>query len=327
MIITRTPVRISLGGGGTDLPSYYSKYGGFLVSGAIDKYVHITLNKRFEESNRITYSKMEIVDKVSEIKHPIVREALTLLDINHGVEIHSVANIPANTGLGSSSSFTVGLLNALHTYKRDYISLKDLAEEACKVEIEILGEPIGKQDQYISAFGGIQCLEIDKEGDVTVTPLKLSHDIIDELERNIMLFYTGVQRSASEILKGQKETVSKEEPRVVEAMHEIKEIGKEAKMQLEKGNLSRFGALLDVHWRVKKRLSNKISDPNIDGWYGLAIKNGALGGKIMGAGGGGFFMFYCDNNKNALREVLTKEGLREVHFKFDLEGTKIVGHF
>jgi len=327
MIITRTPVRIPIGGGGTDLPSYYSKYEGFLVTAAIDKYTYLTVDKRFESTSRLTYSKMEMVDKISEIKHPIIREACDMLNIEMGIEIHSLANIPSSVGLGTSSSFTVGLLHALHIYKRDYVSLKTLAEEACSIEIDRLGEPIGKQDQYIAAFGGIICMEIDKNGEVTITPLKVSNDIIEELESNILLFYTGIRRNASIVLKEQKEKEEKDDKTVIGAMHEIKDIGKEIKLHIEKGNLSEFGSLLDKHWNVKKRLSKKVSNEEIDKWYEIAKMNGALGGKIMGAGGGGFFMFYCESNKQALRKAMKGEGLREVRFRFDFEGTKTIGHF
>lgn len=327
MIITRTPVRIPIGGGGTDLPSYYSKYEGFLITAAIDKYTYLTVDKRFESTSRLTYSKMEMVDKISEIRHPIIREACDMLDIEMGIEIHSLANIPSNVGLGTSSSFTVGLLNALHTYKRDYVSLKTLAEEACTIEIDRLGEPIGKQDQYIATFGGIICMDIAKNGEVTVTPLNVSNDIIEELESNIILFYTGIKRKASEILIDQKEKEDKDDKIVISTMHEIKDIGKEIKLHLENGNISAFGALLDTHWNVKKRLSKKISNEEIDKWYKIAKINGALGGKIMGAGGGGFFMFYCESNKQTLRKAMRKEGLQEVRFKFDFEGTKTIGHF
>lgn len=327
MIITRTPVRIPIGGGGTDLPSYYSKYGGFLITSAIDKYTYLTVDKRFESTSRLTYSKMEMVDKISEINHPIIREACDMLNIEMGIEIHSMASVPSNVGLGTSSSFTVGLLNALHTYKRDYVSVKTLAEEACTIEIDRLGEPIGKQDQYIAAYGGIIQMEIAKNGDVTVTPFSISGDIIGELENNIILFYTGIKRKASEVLCDQKEKVDKDEKTTVSAMHEIKDICKEIKVNLESGNLSAFGKLLDIHWNVKKKLSNKISNDDINKWYEIAKSNGALGGKIMGAGGGGFFMFYCESNKKALREAMRKEGLREVRFRFDFEGTKTIGHF
>jgi len=327
MIITRTPVRISLGGGGTDLASYYSKYGGFLVAAAIDKHIFVTVNKRFEDSIRLSYSKTEIVDEVKDIRHPIVREALKLLGYDGSLEITTIADVPANTGLGTSSSFTVGLLNALHTYKREPITLKTLAEEACKIEIDILKEPIGKQDQYMAAFGGVTCLIFNKNGEVTVTPLNISPDTIEELERHIVLFYTGIRRNTADILSQQDKASEKDDKKVIESLHKIKEIGKEVKLALESGNVHRFGELLHLHWETKKNLSNKVSRPEIDKWYTLARQNGALGGKIMGAGGGGFFMFYVEEDKNRLRKVMRQENLKEMRFKFDLEGSKVLVNF
>jgi len=327
MIIARTPVRISLGGGGTDLASYYCKYGGFLIAAAIDKYIFITVNRRFEDSIRVSYSKTEIVDKVEDIQHPIVREALKLLGYDGSLEITTIADVPANTGLGTSSSFTVGLLNALHTYKRESITAKALAEEACRIEIDILGEPVGKQDQYMAAFGGITCLTFAKNGEVTVTPLNISPDIIEELERHIMLFYTGIRRNSADVLSEQNNASQIDDKKVIENLHKIKEIGEEAKIALESGNVHRFGQLLDIHWQTKKNLSNKVSRPEIDRWYALARQNGALGGKIMGAGGGGFFMFYVEGNKNKLRQAMRRESLREMRFKFDLEGSKVLVNF
>lgn len=327
MIITRTPVRISLGGGGTDLASYYSKYGGFLVAAAIDKHIFVTVNKRFEKSIRISYSKTEIVDKIEDVRHPIVREALRLLGYDGSLEITTIADVPANTGLGTSSSFTVGLLNALHTYKRKSITMKALAEEACRIEIDILKEPIGKQDQYMAAFGGITCLTFDKDGEVTVTPLNISPDTLEDLESHIILFYTGIRRNTADVLSEQNKASEKEDKKVIESLHKIKEIGEEIKVALESGNVRRFGELLHLHWQTKKNLSNKVSRPEIDRWYTLARQNGALGGKIMGAGGGGFFMFYVEGIKNRLRQVMRRENLREMRFKFDLEGSKVLVNF
>ncbi|HVP37006.1 MAG TPA: hypothetical protein VMT04_08435, partial [Terriglobales bacterium] len=267
MIVTRTPVRIPLGGGGTDLPSYYTQYGGFLISAAIDKYIYITVNKRFEKSIRVSYSSTEIADSVEEIKHPIVREALKHLKIDSGIEITSIADVPSNTGLGSSSTFTVGLLNALHTYKNEKLNAKDLAEEACYIEIECLKEPIGKQDQYAAAFGGIICLEIDRLGSVKTTPLKLSEDALDQMESNTLLFYTGIKRLASEVLGSQNKNASLNHEKVIEGMHQIKKIGLEIKEAFEKEDLQTFGKLLDQHWQTKKTLSEKMTQERIDQWY------------------------------------------------------------
>lgn len=324
MIVTRTPLRIPLGGGGTDLPSYYSKYGGFLISAAINKYVYITINKPFVGEFIIKYTETEIVDSVDKIRHTRVREALKLLGIEPGLEIVPMADIPANTGLGNSSSFMVGLLNTLHTFNREHVPDQVLAEQACNIEIEVLREPIGKQDQYIAAFGGITCFDIDRQGTVSVAPLVVSDDILEQLESNMLLFNTGIKRSASEVLTKQNEATKRDEKQVVNALHNIKEIGRESKIALERGDLRRFGELLDIHWQIKRGLSDKITSNQIDSWYEVAKRNGALGGKIMGAGGGGFFMFYCEDNKNRLKEALAAEGLQAMRFRFDFEGSKVL---
>ncbi|QXO93530.1 hypothetical protein KSK55_09055 [Methanospirillum purgamenti] len=326
MIISRAPVRISLGGGGTDLESYYSKYGGFLISGAIDKYIFISANRRFYNTIRLGYSKTEIVDSYEEIQHGIFKEALRHVQPHDGcgIELVSIADVPANCGLGSSSSFTVSLLNALHAYNRDYLSQKQLAEEACMIEIEKLGQPIGKQDQYISAFGGITTLTFEKNGDVVVDPIKMSDDAIDELERNVLLYYTGIERSASDILSEQNEKSIKDESDVIDSLHQIKKIGYDTRNAFENGNLDKFGELLDVHWNNKKQLSKNISNPFIDSCYEIALKNGAIGGKIMGAGGGGFFMFYAPEKHDLLTRAMKEKGLKPMRFRFDFEGAKIL---
>ncbi len=325
MIISRSPVRITLGGGGTDLESYYSKYGGFVIAAAIDKYIFISANKRFYDTVRLSYSQTEIVNSVDEIKHQIFRECLKFLGIGNQIELVSIADVPANTGLGTSSSFTVSLLNALHAYKRDFVTQKQLAEEACHIEIDILSEPIGKQDQYIAAFGGITCLTFDKNGEVIVEPLRISDEALDQLESSILLFHSGIERSASEILSEQDEKSKKDDPEVIENLHQIKEIGLETKKALERGDADEFGELLNVHWETKKKRSLKMTDPFIDECYEIARKNGALGGKIIGAGGGGFFMFYCNNSdKPRLYQAMKNVGLKPMKFRFDLEGTKIL---
>lgn len=325
MIVSRAPVRITLGGGATDLKSYYSKYGGFLIAAAINKYIFISANKRFYDSIRLSYSQTEIVDSVNAIKHRIFREALKFLDIREGIELVSVADVPANCGLGTSSSFTVSLLNVLHAYKKDFISQRQLAGEACHIEIDILGEPIGKQDQYIAAFGGITCLTFDKNGEVIVEPLRISGEALDQLESNILLFNTGIERNASEILSEQDEKSNKDDPQVLDNLHQIKEIGLETKKALERGDVDEFGELLKMHWDMKKKRCWKMTAPFIDECYELACKNGASGGKIIGAGGGGFFMFYCPNNdKPQLSYAMKKMGLKPMKFHFDLEGAKIL---
>jgi D-glycero-alpha-D-manno-heptose-7-phosphate kinase len=325
MILSRAPVRITLGGGGTDLKSYYSKYGGFLIAAAVDRYCTILASKRFYDSIRLSYSQMEIRDNVDEIQHPIFREALNFAGIEKGIELHSAADVPANSGLGSSSSFTVALLNALHAYKRDFVNQKQLAEEACHIEINILNEPIGKQDQYMAAFGGLTCLTFEKNGHVIVEPLKISSEDLDRLESNILLFHSGIERSASKILSEQDEKSRKDDPDMIENLHRIKEIGMETRKALEKGDIDTLGELLHVHWETKRKRSQNMTNPFIDECYEVARRNGALGGKIMGAGGGGFFMFYCNNSdKPRVSQTMKKMGLKPMKFRFDFEGAKIL---
>jgi D-glycero-alpha-D-manno-heptose-7-phosphate kinase len=326
MIVTRTPYRIPLGGGGTDLPSYYSKYEGFLITAAINKYIYVTLNKRFEGNFRVSHHiAIEIQDNADEIQHPVIREAIKLLNINDGIEIVSVADIPPNTGMGSSGTFGVGLLHALHNYARNPISTQELAEHAYKIEVEILNRVSGKQDQYAAAFGGIICLNIDKDGEVEVSPVTVSEDILKELESNLLLFYTGVKRDAPQVQAKQNEATRSDERQVIEALHTIKEIGRESKKAIERGRLRYFGELLDIHWRTKKRLSDEITSKRIDRLHEIAMKSGAVGGKIMGAGGGGFFMFYSEGDaRNHLREAMAREGLQEFPFRIDFEGSKVL---
>ncbi|UCH71556.1 MAG: kinase [Thermoplasmatales archaeon] len=327
MIISRSPVRITLGGGGTDLSSYYSKYGGALIAAAIDKYTFVTAHPRFARDIRLKYAKIEQVEKVSEVKHNIFREAFKLLDIKPGIELSSLADIPGRSGMGTSGSFTVSLLNALHTYKKEFVSQRQLAEEACKIEIEILKEPIGKQDQYMSSFGGITQLIFAKDGAVKVKPIKIKEEYRDELENNIMIFYTGITRYASNILKEQNEKSKKDNKLTIDTLHEIKRIGKNTKKSLEEGDIDKLGEFLNIHWETKKRLSKGVTNEFIDGCYELAMKNGALGGKIMGAGGGGFFMFYHNGDnkeKTQFSKTLAKKGLEKLRFNFDFEGVKII---
>ncbi len=325
MIITRTPMRIPLGGGGTDLPSYYQRYGGLLVSAAIKTYVYITLNRRFEDNIRISYSRTEIADTVDAIEHPIVREALRLLELGPGLEIVSIADAPANTGLGSSASFTVGLLLALHAHKREHPSPQQLAEEAFEIEAIRLHEPVGKQDQYIAAYGGVTSLEIACNGCVTARPLAVSAESIHQFEHEVMFFYTGIQRRAGDVLMQQSQALSGGNCDVATAMHEIKAIGYEVAAALQKGDLQRFGELLDAHWQVKKRTAGNMTSRTIDAWYDIARRHGATGGKVMGAGGGGFLMLYAPSgDKTRLRSVLSTAGLREVRFAIEPEGAKVM---
>ncbi len=325
MILSRAPVRITLGGGGTDLESYYSKHGGFVISAAIDKYCSILASKRFYKSIRLSYSEMEIRKNIEDIKHPIFRESLRFADISSGIELHSVADVPANSGLGSSSSFTVALLNALHTYKREFITLDRLAKEACHIEIDVLGEPIGKQDQYIAAFGGITCLTFNKDGTVQAEPLKLSDETLDDLQNNLLFFFTGKERKASEILVEQVERSNDNDPDMEANLHQIKDIGLKTKEYLEKGQTDMLGKLMHEHWEAKKRRSKKMTDPFIDQCYQEAIKSGATGGKLIGAGGGGFLIFYCPNDKKTkVSASLKKLGLERERFGFDFDGARIL---
>jgi D-glycero-alpha-D-manno-heptose-7-phosphate kinase len=324
MIITRSPLRISLGGGGTDLPSYYRKHTGFLIAAAIDKYVCITLHQTFVPELIIKYSKLERVGSIEEIQHPIIREALRLVSVDgHYLEVTSMADIPAGTGLGSSGSFTTALLKALHTYKKNLVHPRELAEQACHIEIDRLHEPIGKQDQYIAAFGGLTCFQFLPNGQVEAWPLKISPETLYNLEDNLLLFFTGYSRSASSILKEQDDRSKQREQAMMDNLHFVKELGYQSKEALEEGNLVRFAELMKVHWEYKKQRSGSMSNEQINGWYELALANGALGGKLIGAGGGGFLMFYAED-KMRLRRAMAETGLREVRFRFDFEGTKVV---
>jgi D-glycero-alpha-D-manno-heptose-7-phosphate kinase len=323
LIVSKTPLRLTLGGGGTDLPAYSNQYGGFVVTSAINKYIYLVINRRFEEPVRVSYSITEIVEPIGKIKHPVIREALKLLDLKSNLEIISIAEVPAETGLGSSSSFTVGLLHALHMYKDEFLSRQLLAEEACRLQMEILKEPCGYQDTFIATFGGFTCLDIQKDGKVNVSPLKIREETIRELENSLIFFYTGIKRSSSSVLKDQGSAVKQSGSDQLEAMHAVKDIGYKVKRALEKGDIDEFGQLQNEHWQVKKRTSSAVSTGLIDKWYELGIKNGALGGKLMGAGGGGFLMFYCNNGRENLRKAMAKEGLREIAFDFEPEGSKI----
>lgn len=324
MIITRSPLRISLGGGGTDLPSYYENHTGFLVTAAIDKYVYITLHETFFEEIIIKYSKLERVKAVDEIEHPIIREAFRLLGVEKSnLEITSMADIPAGTGLGSSGSFTTALLKALHALKKNLVHPADLAEQACDIELNKLGEPIGKQDQYIAAYGGLTCFKFHPGGRVEAWPLKISEETLYNLEDNLLLFFTGYSRSASAILKEQDSKSKEADPAMIENLHFIKDLGYQSQAALESGDLRTFAALMDVHWQRKKQRSGGMSNDRINEWYDTAMQNGALGGKLIGAGGGGFLMFYAED-KARLRHAIRNLGLKEVRFKFDFEGTKLL---
>jgi D-glycero-alpha-D-manno-heptose-7-phosphate kinase len=324
MIITRSPLRVSLGGGGTDLPSYYREFGGFLVAAAIDKYVYITQHRTFQQEIIVKYSKLERVATVDEIEHPIVREALKMTGVTEPhLELTSMADIPGGTGLGSSGSFTTGLLKALHAYRKHPISAADLAEQACDIELNKLGEPIGKQDQYIAAVGGITAFTFHKDGRVEYRPCKISEETLYNLEDNLLLFFTGYSRSASKILKDQNDRSRQNDQAMLDNLHFTKELGYQSLAALEGGNLEEFGRLMDVHWQRKKARSAGMSNDQINEWYDHAMTQGALGGKLIGAGGGGFLMFYA-GDKQKLRHAMRQKGLQEVRFRFDFEGTKIL---
>jgi D-glycero-alpha-D-manno-heptose-7-phosphate kinase len=324
MIIARSPLRITLGGGGTDLPSYYRDHEGFLIAAAIDKYVYVTVMRPFTAGIYLKYSQLEHVDITSDIKHPIIREAVQMLDFKTPqVEITTLADIPAGTGLGSSGSFTTALLKSLYAHRKRHVHQEELAELACHIEIDRLGEPIGKQDQYIAAVGGVTCFTFHRNDKVTAVPLKISMNTLFDLEDNLLLFFTGFSRSAGSILKDQNSKTKASDEDMLKNLHYVKELGYRSKDALESGNAIRFGELMHEHWEHKKRRSGGMSNPKIDEWYQLAMSNGAVGGKLVGAGGGGFLMFYAAD-RNRLRHAMANAGLEEVRFRFDFEGSKVI---
>jgi D-glycero-alpha-D-manno-heptose-7-phosphate kinase len=324
MIITRSPLRITLGGGGTDLPSYYRQYGGFLIAGAIDKYVYITVMRPFVEGIFLKYSSLEHVNAVDEIHHPIIREAIRMLQFRTPqLEITTLADIPAGTGLGSSGSFTTALLKALYAHRRRLLHPDELAALACEIEIDRLGEPIGKQDQYIASYGGVTCFTFNPDDTVEARPLALSMDSLFELEDNLLLFFTGFSRSAGSILADQKTRTEKADAEMIANLHFAKDLGLRSCEALEKGDTGAFGDMMHAHWEHKRRRTAGMSNPQIDEWYELGRKNGAIGGKLVGAGGGGFLLFYCEDHRR-LRTAMAKARLEEVRFRFDFEGTKVL---
>ena len=328
MIVSRAPVRFSLGGGGTDLPSYSRVHGGFVVAAAVDKFVNVCVARRFQNNIRLAYSESEIVDSVDQIKHRIFKAALTMTGIPRGVELHSLADVPANTGLGSSSSFTVALLNGLHAFKREFVPAEQLAREACELEIEILKEPIGKQDQYIAAYGGISAMTFHPDGSVDVERLPLRDEVIDDLESNLIIYYSGVERAASTVLKEQAKTITDNKDAAVERMHRIKALGHETKRILAEGRIDVYGEMLHEHWTNKRKLASNMADGTIDEHYDAARSAGAIGGKLMGAGGGGFFMFYVRaGDRRRVHDALSARGLRPMRFRFDFDGARIMANF
>lgn len=323
MIITRTPLRISLGGGGTDLPSYYARHGGMVVSAAINRYIYVGLNRTFTDDYLVKYAETERRNSVEEITHPIIREALTAHPIGPSLELVSLADIPAGTGLGSSGSFTVGLLRAIYAFKREHVTAHHLAEEACDIEINKLGRPVGKQDQYIAAFGGLSCLELDTKGGVTVSPLRIPVTALRDLEERLLLFFTGYSRNADDQLRQQRDRSTAGDEAMLASLDGVATLGSQVRQTLEGGDTHAFARLLNEHWKGKRRRSEGMSSEEIDRWYDLGIAHGALGGKLVGAGGGGFLLFYAEDTQS-LRAVMAREGLGEVHFSFDLDGSSVI---
>lgn len=326
MITTRAPLRIPLGGGGTDLPSYYQQFGGFVLSAGIDKYVYLQLNTlKVEDFIRVKYSRTELVKEVRDIEHPLLRECLLHTGAGGGLELSAMADVPGRTGLGSSGAFVVSLLSALHEHKRERIGRQELAEEANYIESVRANQPVGKHDHYLAAFGGITCLDIDRDGLVTVSQLAVSNHTMEELRSSLLVFFTGIERESFDILSQQESDTDKGDAGVIDSLHEVKELGLQIRDTLVQGELDRFGELMHKHWMAKKKRSGKVSNPQIDDWYAIARKAGALGGKLMGAGGGGFFVFYCGaNDRQHLRETMAQQGLREMNFDFDLQGAKVL---
>jgi D-glycero-alpha-D-manno-heptose-7-phosphate kinase len=324
VIIGRSPLRISLGGGGTDLPSYYRAHGGFLVAAAITQYVHVTMHRTPIKELVVRYSQIERAASADAIRHPIVREALKLTGITEpNIEITSMADVPAGTGLGSSGSFTTCLLRVLHKYKRHFIHPRELAEMACHIEIDLLGDPVGKQDQYIAAFGGVTAFDFNPDDTVTARPVNASEETLDLLEDNLVMVSTGFYRAAAQVLKEQDDKSRSNDKSMIDNLHHVKELGHRSLEAIETGNLTQFGQIMHEHWQRKKQRSGMMSNPDIDRWYALAMENGAIGGKLIGAGGGGYLMFYTEQ-KSRLRRAMREAGLMELKLGFDYEGTKII---
>ena len=323
MIISKTPLRMSFVGGGSDLSVFYREFGGAVVSTAINKFVYVTVNKKFDEKIRVSYSRTEEAKSVEKIKHPLAREAMRLLGIKGGVEITSIADIPAKgTGLGSSSSFTVGLLNALHAFANRHASADQLARESCEIEIGRCGEPIGKQDQYAAAFGGFSFIQFNQNDSVSVEPIICQRETLRQLENNLIVFYTGITRSASALLKTQQHAVASQKAKQ-KTMLKMVGLARQLKAELQKNNLSAFGEIIHANWLLKRSLTREVSNDAIDGWYSRARKAGVIGGKLLGAGSGGFLMFYAPQEKHEAIERELKE-LRPIKFGFEPQGSKII---
>tara|TARA_B100000427_G_scaffold48892_2_gene36839 strand:- start:755 stop:1744 length:990 start_codon:yes stop_codon:yes gene_type:complete len=325
MIVSRTPFRITLGGGGTDLPSYYENYGGFIFSFCLSKYMYVCVNRpSADDLIRLKYSISESVDNIEDLKHDIAKACLERVGINSKIEIASLSDIPAGSGLGSSSTYTVGLLNSLYSMLGDSKTLEFLANEACVIEMDILKKPMGKQDQYLAALGGFVVLEIDTNGVVEAKKISLDQSIMDELQKNLLIFYTGQQRKNNKILKEQDDSTKENKKAVLNSLHYIKESGYKILNIVQSGNIDDLGLMFREHWEMKKKLSSGITNSQIDSIYNVALENGAIGGKISGAGGGGFFTFYCNKDHQKLRNAMSNLGLKELEYSFDDEGSKII---
>jgi D-glycero-alpha-D-manno-heptose-7-phosphate kinase len=323
VIITRTPLRITLGGGGTDLPSYYRHRGGAVLSAAINKYIYIAVNQTFTDDYFIKYSQLERTQDVDEIQHPIIREALKMHPVGPAIELVSLADIPAGTGLGSSGAFTVGLLRTLYSMKREHVTAGSLAEEACHIEIDRLGRSVGKQDQYIAAFGGLTNFVIEKDGRVHVEPLMIAQETMLDLEERLILYFTGYARDAESMLEDQKKRSETGDEEMIANLDNVARIGQETKEALEAGDTRRFGELMHEHWENKRKRSKGMSSEDVDRWYEVGRESGAIGGKLVGAGAGGFLLFYSEDQAS-LREAMAQEGLDEVRFAFDHDGSHLV---
>ena len=323
MIITRTPLRITLGGGGTDLPSYYERFGGLVLSAAIDRYIYVAINRTFTDDYFLKYSAVERVQRIDDIEHPIIREALRLHPIGPSIELVSVADIPAGTGLGSSGTFTVGLLKGIYAYMRQNVTADQIAAEACQIEMDILGRPVGKQDQYAAAYGGLECLSLERDGKVSVASLGISTQTLHDLQEHLCMFFTGYSRNADEILEEQRTQSAGGDAEMIESLHSVKAIGQSSLDALQQGDTAAFGTLMNEHWEHKKRRSSTMSNPAIDAWYRMGMENGALGGKLVGAGSGGFLLFYA-KDADQLRRSFSSEGLTEVRFQFDHDGAVVL---
>lgn len=323
MIITRTPLRITLGGGGTDLPSYYERFGGFVLSAAMNRYIYIVVNRTFSDEYLIKYSELERTKDVDSIEHPIVREVLRTHPMERGIELVSVADIPAGTGLGSSGAFTVGVLKAIYAFKREHVTAANLAHEACEIEIDRLGRPVGKQDQYIAAFGGLTCMSFEPDGQVNVSPILVSNETLQDLEEHLCMYFTGYSRAADTVLQDQKDRSNRGEKAMLSNLHFVKENGCATRGALERGDMAEFANLMHEHWQNKRQRSKDMSNTDIDRWYAIAMDNGAIGGKLVGAGSGGFLLFYA-KDQDMLRQAMREVGLTQVRFQFDHDGATVL---